>query len=106
MNRDDAIANWQQGINLVSKAVTVSEPEPTNPPKVNSVTCWHNWFSARKNEFVAGITLLKAVITEGLLDPPNYTEVEAITETASYWAYLKQYGEDFITDHPEIFPVE
>mgnify|MGYP006291389861 CR=1 FL=1 len=106
MTRDDAIANWQQGINLVSKATTVEEPFVENPPKVNSVTCWNNWFNDRKNEFLAGVTLLKSVVAEGPLDPPNYTEIAAITEIAPYWTYLKQFGVDFINAHPEIYPVE
>ena len=106
MTRDDAIANWQQGITLVSKATTVQAPPEQNPPKVNSIDCWNDWFIARKNEFVAGVTLLKSVSDAGPLDPPNFSEVEAITEIESYWAYLKQYGVDFINAHPQMFPVE
>ena len=105
MTRAEAIANWQNGIDFISKATNVNKPaEP--PTKVNSIACWNNWFIARKGNFTSGVALLKLVNDEGPLDPPDYTELGAITEIAAYWTFLEEHGEQFITDHPEIYPIE
>lgn len=103
MTREEAIANWQNGIDLVSKSITVDEPEPINPAKANTVACWNNWFTARKGNFTAGSSLLKSVYEQGPLNPPDYNAISQITEINAYWAYLTQYGIDFIDAHPEIF---
>ena len=107
MTRAEAIANWQNGIEFISKATTVESPDPPDPPtKVTTYACWHTYLTARKSEFTAGSTLLKSVLMEYAFNPPTYSQIEAITDRASYWAALKQYGVDHITAHPEIFPDE
>jgi hypothetical protein len=106
MTRAEALANWQQGIGLMEKATTVEAPQDTGSPKVNSVSCWDDFFDTRKSEFIAGATLLRSVYSINPPDPPNYAEIEAITEIDAYWNYLLQYGQDYITNHPEHFPIE
>lgn len=106
MTRAEALANWQQGIGLMEKATTVEEPQNTQTPKVNSISCWDNFFNARKSEFIAGATLLRSVYSVQPPDPPDYAEIAAITEIAAFWSYMNQYGQDYITNHPEYFPIE
>ncbi len=103
MTRNEAIANWQNGIDLISQAVTVTEPQPVDPGKANTVACWDNWFLARKGKFTSGISLLKTVYNQGPLQPPDYNAIAQVTEISAYWTYLKQYGIDYIDAHPEIF---
>lgn len=103
MTREEAIANWQNGIELVSRAVVVAEPQPVDPNKANTVACWNNWFTTRKGNFTAGIALLKSVYEQGPLNPPDYSAIAQITDMSAYWAYLVQFGVDFIDAHPEIF---
>lgn len=107
MTRAEAIANWQNGIEFISKASTVEEPNPPHAPsKVTTYTCWNNYLTERKGDFTSGLTLLKAVLMEKVFDPPDYSQIETITDRSAYWAALKQYGVDHITAHPEIFPDE
>jgi hypothetical protein len=106
MTRAEALANWQQGIGLMEKATTVEAPQTPPNQKINAVSCWDGFFGARKMEFIAGATLLRSVYSIHPPDPPNYAEIAAITEIEAFWNYLSQYGQDFITDHPEYFPIE
>jgi hypothetical protein len=108
MTRAEAILKWETGIEFISKATTVEEPNP-NPPKTTTYGCWDAFLSARHSDLVMGVTNLKSVLAAGLIDAPTgaqYAQIAAITERAAYWAALKQFGVDYITAHPEKFPVQ